>query len=615
MDKKNTILGIALLVAAFALMYFGAKRTPPAPPAPELAKPVSGANPAANTTGAATSSTASTAATAPLPATTPTTSSNAVFAPLSQTDSSAKVISLGNDFIEVRFVDFGGAIESVALNKYPAEKNGAEPFVFNHEHVDPILAFTDETFPGLDRTHRYDVVSQTANEVVFRTVFENRIEVTRRYVVPPSNIPRDQGDPYQVYHETTFRNLTDKTAPLPHFAWSIGTAAPAGVNDYGMYLATGYNDGKDIDFIKRAKLEGGGILSWIGAASKGPVPRIDTSVPLLWASVEDQFFASILTPTSPGRGLTTRRVELPPLPNSQKPQVGVAGSAGFDVPALAPNGEQKVSANLYVGPKEYKRLSNPDVFKVDQDKVMQFGMFKIFSQILLTMMTWIQGMVGNWGVAIVITTLTLKTLFLPLTLSASRSAKRMQKIQPQMTALREKYKDNPQKLNQATLELFKEQKVNPMGGCFPVLLTIPFFFGFYAMLRSTSELRFAEFLWAKDLSAPDTVATLFNIPINIMPILLGLTMVVQMRLTPQPTVDNAQAKMMKFMPYMFAIFCYNLSCALSLYSTINGIFTIGQQLIINRMKDPEPAPAAAVAASGGSGRNVKNVTPAKKKLK
>lgn len=603
MDKKNTIVGVVLLLAAFALMYYGAKHTPPPPPARELTQPKTA--PSSNAPGSISSGPASSA----LPATGP---SNAAFASLAPTDGSARVISLGNAFIEVRFVDFGGAIESVAFNKYPARKGGSEPFVFNREHVSPILAFTPETFPGLDRNQRYEIVSQTSNEVVFRTVFENRIEVTRRYVVPPSDIAATQGDPYLIQHETTFRNLTDQTTPLPHFALAVGTAAPS-PSDYGMYLATGYNDGKDIDFVKRSKLDGGGPMSWIGMASKEPVPSLATSVPLVWASVEDQYFASILTPSTPGHGLVTRRVELPPLPNTQKPAVGVAGAAGFDLPALAPNGETKFTASLYVGPKEYKRLSNPDVFKQDQDKVMQFGFFKIFSQILLTMMTWIQGMVGNWGVAIIITTLALKTLFLPLTLSASRSAKRMQKIQPEMVALREKYKDNPQKLNQATMTLFKEKKVNPMGGCFPVLLTIPFFFGFYAMLRSTSELRFAEFLWAKDLSAPDTVATLFGLPINIMPILLGVTMVLQMRLTPQPTVDNAQAKMFKFMPYMFTLFCYNLSCALSLYSTVNGIFTIFQQLIINRMKDPEEN--AIAAAGAGSGRGVKNVTPSKKKLK
>ena len=240
---------------------------------------------------------------------------------------------------------------------------------------------------------------------------------------------------------------------------------------------------------------------------------------------------------------------------------------------------------------------------------MQFGFFSFFSKILLTLMTWVhQHMVASWGWAIVITTLILKFVFLPLTLSASKSAKRMQKIQPEMAALKEKFKDNPQKMQQATMELFKKHRVNPVGGCLPILITIPFFIGFFSMLQSTAELRFQTFLWATDLSAPDTVARLWGLPINIMPILMGATMIIQMRLTPQPTVDNAQAKMFKFMPYFFALICYNFSCALSLYSTINGLFTIVQQIIINRMKDPEPV---AAVATGGGRRGMKNVTPKK----
>ena len=113
-----------------------------------------------------------------------------------------------------------------------------------------------------------------------------------------------------------------------------------------------------------------------------------------------------------------------------------------------------------------------------------------------------------------------------------------------------------------------------------------------------------------DLSAPDTVGHIFGIPINILPVLMGATMVIQMQLTPSPTMDNAQAKMMKFMPYVFALFCYTFSCALALYSTVNGIFTIGQQMVINRMKDPTPAATVAVPAGG---KTMKNVTPAKKK--
>jgi len=604
MDKKNTIIGVLLLVAAFALLIYGAKTAPRPPAAPELIKPTTGG-------GTTTGNQAPGPVASTLPATGP---DNAAFAAVTTTDANAKTITLSNDYIEARFVDLGGAIDSVALKKYPAEKGKPDPFVFNRVHADPLLAFSQETLPGLGRTVRYDVVSQTASEVVFRTVFENRIEVTRRYTLAPSNIGPNQGDPYQLRHEVTFRNLTAAPGYLPHFGLNLGTGAPTNAADYGVHLSTGYNDGKEVEFVNRSKLQGGGPLSLIGLASRDPVPLLETPVPLVWAAVEDQFFVSILTPDTPGNKLVTRRVELPPQAGESRPLIGVTGSAGFEVPQIPAQGEIKLGMNLYVGPKEYKRLSNGDVFKLDQDKVMQFGWFRFFSALLLTMMTWVHGWIGNWGLAIVLTTLMLKLIFLPLTLAASKSSKRMQKIQPEMKALREKYKDNPQKMNQATMELFKEHKVNPAGGCLPVLITIPFFFGFYRMLGSTAELRFAEFLWAKDLSAPDTVFHIGSIPINIMPLLLGATMVMQMRLTPQPTVDNSQQKIFKFMPYMFTLFCYNLSCALSLYSTVNGLFTIAQQMIINRMKD-DGDPAAKPAVPTGPRGSMKNVTPAKKKVK
>jgi YidC/Oxa1 family membrane protein insertase len=186
----------------------------------------------------------------------------------------------------------------------------------------------------------------------------------------------------------------------------------------------------------------------------------------------------------------------------------------------------------------------------------------------------------------------------------------MQKLMPEMQVIKEKYKDNPQKQQMATMELYKKHKVNPLSGCLPMLLTIPFFFGFFRMLQSASELRFAHFLWAHDLSAPDTVA-MIPLPVvglvalNILPLLLGVVNFMQMRVTPQPSVDNAQMKMMKFMPVMFVMFYYNWSCALSLYSTVNGLYTISQQLIVNRMRDTvDTAPAKP-------GKPTKNVTPRK----
>jgi len=600
MDKKNTTIGVLLIIAAIAAFIFAPKAPPR--PAPVAAQPSTVA-PAVS--GAPALSPAAAAAVA----------NDATFAAVAQVDGSAKIVTLANDFIEVAFTDFGGAIRDVGIKKYPAVKDEPAPYVLNQLHSDPMLAFTQDSFPGLDRSVRYEVVSQSAREVVFRTVFENRIEVTRRYAIQPGDVPSDKGDPYQLRHETTFRNLTDQAIVLPRAALSLGTASLASVNDTGQYLNLGCYDGKDLKFVRGTELAGGGFLSSFGLGRRDPVPYIENNTPVVWASVKNEFFATILTPDQPGVGTVIRRVELPPFPGTQGPVSGITGAARFDLPVLAAHGEAKLGADFYVGPKEYKRLSNGDVFKHDQDKAMEFGKyFGFFGKLLLTMMTWIHGWAGNWGLAIILTTLFIKIASLPFTLSAARSAKRMQKLQPQMAAIKEKFKDNPQKLQQANMALFKENKVNPLGSCLPVLIPFPFFIGFFSMLQCASELRFAEFLWVKDLSGPDTVAYIAGFPINILPLLLGITMIVQTKLVPQPNMDTDQAKMMskmmKWMPLFYVVICYTFSCALSLYSTVNGLFTIGQQLYINRQKDPEPV---AVAAPGG--RAIKNVTPPKKDRK
>ncbi len=599
MDKKNTVIGVVLLLAAVALMYYGAKTTPRPPASPQIGQP------ATITNTLKSDNQAPGPATAALP---PTTPSDATLSSLSETNQSAKFVSLSNDFIKVNFVDFGGAIESVELKKYPAVKDQPDPFVFNRAHADPILAFTQDSFPGADRSVNYTVVSQSDREVVFRAIYQKRIEITRRYTLAPSDVPRSQGDPYQLYHETTFRNLTAEPQAIPHFNLDLGTAAPVSSSDF-IYISSGYDDGKKAEFVERAKMEGGGFLSGFGIGSKEPTQKISNNSPIAWAAVEDQFFASILTPDTPGTGFVARRLEFPPLVGTTKPAMGITAAAGFDVAPIAPNGETKLGMSLYVGPKEFERLSNQDVFKLDQEKVMRFGsFFGIFSRILLIIMTKVHHWVGNWGWAIIVTTLFLRTVFVPFTLAASKSSKRMQAIQPQLKELRTKYKDNPQKLNQATMALFKEARVNPAGGCLPMLVTIPFFWGFYDMLRHTSELRFAEFLWCRDLSAPDTVAHLFGYSVNIFPVLLMVVMFFQMRFTPQPSVDNQQAKLMKYMPIGMGLLYYNFSSALSVYSTVNGLFMIAQQFIINRMKDAPP-PTAPVAKVGPNGRPLKNVTP------
>ena len=587
MDKKNTVIGVLLLVAAGASFYLSA-RYAPQPPAQPPAINNTGVNPIAKNeappAGPAHSPGDATLSSVAAPAGGP-----------------AEFTTLANDFIAVQLTNLGGAIEHVGLKKHTAVLGEPALYTINRVHAAPALSLAD--FPGLDQHARYELVSASTTEIVYRAVLDNRLEVTRRYALKSAV----NGDPYQIRAETVFRNLSDKLLPLPRASFNLGTAAPINEQDFGLYLNVGYYDGSSASFIKRGALEGGGFLSNFGVGSKADLPFIEKPAVVQWASVKNQFFTAILTPDQPGTGVRVERVKLKPLaPPEDRTAYGVTGYALFDLKPLAPGASITWGATYYTGPKEYRRLAEADHFTHNEDLAMEFGFFGFFSKLLLWLMTSVHSWVPNWGWAIVVTTLILKTVFVPFTIAASRSAKRMQKLMPLVTVLREKHKDSPAKANEAMMKLYKEHKVNPLGGCIPILITIPFFIGFFSMLQSASELRFAPFLWAPDLSAPDTIAHVFGLPLNIMPLLMGATMILQMRLTPTPTTDNAQATMMKVMPWIFTFICYNFSCALALYSFVGNVFTIGQQLIINRL--PEPVLAATPAADG-----LKNVTPKKKK--
>lgn len=605
MDKKNTTIGVVLLIAALASLFLS-NRYANKPAAPLPTTPPPGETVTVPATGTPAPVAAAATPAVPLPST-------AAQPALGL----AEKVSLSNDFVIVTFTNHGGAIDSIALKKHLAVQGQPALYTLNSVQAAPALSLRD--FPGADRNTAFTLVSQTATEVVYRATTES-LEVTRRYLLAKT----PERDDYQIRHETTFRNLTDKALALPRAVFNLGTAAPLNPSDYGLYLSTGYYDGEDAHFIARGELEGGGFLSWIGMKDGTPPAYLDRPANIQWATVKNQFFAMILSPDQPGNSVRIERVKLDPhAPDNDHKIYGVTGYAQFDLKPLAAGASTTFGANYFAGPKEYNRLNTPEVFKHNEEKVMQFDSFffnKIFfsgffAPLLLRMMTAIHSVLPSWGWgwAIVFTTLALKLIFLPLTLAASRSAKRMAKLQPHMAAMREKYKDNPQKMQTETLRIFKENKVNPVGGCIPILITIPFFVGFFAMLQSTSELRFASFLWVHDLSAPDTVARIMGFPLNIMPLLLGATTIIQMRLTPTPSVDPAQQTMFKIMPWIFTLFCYNFAAGLALYSTINGLFTIVQQMIINRMPEPDLPINAGDGKASVKTPGMKNVTPKKKK--
>jgi YidC/Oxa1 family membrane protein insertase len=218
---------------------------------------------------------------------------------------------------------------------------------------------------------------------------------------------------------------------------------------------------------------------------------------------------------------------------------------------------------------------------------MNFGYWKFVSQFLLNFMNLIHGWIGDYGFSIIILTACVKGVLWPLQNKANRSMRKMSALSPKMQELKEKYKDDPTRMNQELMKLYKEHGVNPVGGCLPMMIQIPIFFGLFSMLGQAAELRNASFLWVRDLSQPDTIAHIPGLgwKINLLPLIMGATNLWLMRMTPK-TGDSTQQRVMMFMPLIFLIFCYNFAAALALYYTTQNLFTI-LQLYQNR-KQPQP---------------------------
>jgi len=242
---------------------------------------------------------------------------------------------------------------------------------------------------------------------------------------------------------------------------------------------------------------------------------------------------------------------------------------------------------LYAGPKEYDSIK---VLNVGLEHIVDFGFFSIIALPLFWVLKFFYQVIGNYGWAIVVLTILVRIPFIPLVNKSQKSMKKMQDIQPRMAEIREKYKKDPQKMQQEMMQLYKTHKVNPLGGCLPILLQIPVFFALYKILLITIELRHAPFmLWIKDLSAPDTLFG--HLPLSIpliggfaigpLPILMGATMVIQQKMTPT-SLDPTQNKVMMIMPVVFTFLFLNFASGLVLYWLMNNIFSIAQQFYVNQ---------------------------------
>ena len=246
-------------------------------------------------------------------------------------------------------------------------------------------------------------------------------------------------------------------------------------------------------------------------------------------------------------------------------------SAGNSLAFVSGSGEFK--AKGYVGAKDHDVLKSVDERLVS---VIEYGWFSFIAKPMFAFLNWLHGYIGNWGWAIVVLTLVIRIVLFPLTYKGMLSMNKLKELAPKMKELQVKYKGEPQKLNMHMMELYKKNGANPMGGCLPILMQIPIFFAIYRVLLNAIELKGAEWiLWIKDLSLMD--------PYFVLPILMGITMFLQQKLTPTNFTDPMQEKIMKFLPLIFTFFFVTFPAGLTLYWFINNVCSVVQQIFVNKL--------------------------------
>jgi len=294
---------------------------------------------------------------------------------------------------------------------------------------------------------------------------------------------------------------------------------------------------------------------------------------IAWISYQEDYFMMAFVPEAESASRFTGRT---------LPSGAFQGIWRGPVQPIAPGNQFTTRSTFYLGPRDV------DILKVigrKLDLAIDFGWTDIIAKPLLYLLRFFNQYTGNYGIAIILLTILIKILFWPLTHKSYKSMKEMQKIQPLMAKIREKYKDNKEMMNKEMMSLYKTYKVNPMGGCLPMVIQIPVFFALFRILGNSIELRHAPFfLWINDLSAPDRLFHLpFTVPlmtppsgIPVLTLLMGASMFIQQKMTPTPG-DPTQAKIMLLMPVIFTFMFINFPSGLVLYWLVNNVLSIGQQ--------------------------------------
>lgn len=463
-------------------------------------------------------------------------------------------IKVETDVIQVEIDTLGGDIRALALLKHRAADDKSKPFVlYEDQGQRTYIAQSGLIGEGLPN-HRtlYTSAASTYKigensdqiEVKLNWSGSEGIAVEKTYTFQKGSYL------VNITHEIV-NNSVNKLTPHAYYQWQRDNKAPAGDSAFLMGTYTGpavYTDKEKFQKIDFSDIEKG----------KENYPKQSHDG---WMAMLQHYFFSAWLPSGDGqREFYTRKI-------------GELFTAGVIVPveAVEPGAKTVTKMALYAGPQEQDHISQ---LAPGLDLVVDYGMLTIIAAPIFWIVQMIYKVVQNWGVAIILLTILIKLAFYPLSAKSYRSMAAMRVVSPKLQKLKEQYGNDRQRLHQAMMELYKTEKINPLGGCLPVIIQMPVFIALYWVLLYSVEMRQAPFAaWIQDLSAPD--------PYYVLPIIMGITMIIQTKLNPTPP-DPIQAKVMMMMPIVFSIFFFFFPAGLVLYWVVNNVISIAQQWQITR---------------------------------
>ena len=523
-------------------------------------------------------------------------------------------VTLHNDIVDSQKV----ADHNITINE--AQQRGIGELVFNMDATQD---------PSYDNTV-YKEVKRTADSVTLEGYDPARqLFISKTYTLHPvKNLEGEilPGSKYLIRLTVSLLNKSPNVQDLRYMGIFGGSAYPIAKSEpKDTYTHFFYHADGSLEQEVPSYFTGGFFSSAKARVLEGPLQD------LTYAGVMSQYYATILLPQDQSRGSTVyaTRQEFPLTHEGNTLVPGVTVAMGIPNLTMAPNEIKTLTYDIYTGPKFNAYLRDLNLSYPAISDIMAYGWLVFLSVPMNWLLNLFHGWFGNWGVAIICMTIVVRALIWPLHKKSYMAMKRMSLVQPEMVKLKEKYPDDPQKVNMEMMKLYQKYGINPASGCVPMLIQIPIFFAFYRVLQYSAELRGQPFcLWMTDLSLPDTVGHLFGVPINILPLIMAVTMIIQMRMTPQAG-ERSQRIIMNLMPVMFFLFCYNFASALALYWTTQNLISIGQTALIRRLPMPVLSPAkkkksgffqkmmeqqrAALEEQQrkAKGRNMRNITPKK----